>query len=117
MEEYDYSDITPLPIQTDVQDELCRIMYTEEYKQLMGLTRALISMNELSPRALQLTSQVIHVAPAFYTIWNYRFNIVRHMMAESDDTTSYLNKELDWLDEVTLNNPKNYQICPIDNRS
>lgn len=56
-------------------------------------------------------------APAFYTIWNYRFNIVRHMMAESDDTTSYLNKELDWLDEVTLNNPKNYQICPIDNRS
>ena len=76
----------------------------------MGLARALISVNELSARALQLTAQVIDVAPAFYTIWNYRFNITRHMMTESDDTVSYLNKELDWLDEVTLNNPKNYQI-------
>ncbi|EJS42900.1 ram2p [Saccharomyces arboricola H-6] len=110
MQKYDYSDITPLPIQTDSQDELCRIMYTEDYKQLMGLARALISVNELSPRALELTSHVIDVAPAFYTIWNYRFNIIRHMVTESDDSVSYLNKELDWLDEITLNNPKNYQI-------
>ena len=110
MEEYDYSDVKPLPIETDLQDELCRIMYTEDYKRLMGLARALISLNELSPRALQLTAEIIDVAPAFYTIWNYRFNIVRHMMGESEDTVLYLNKELDWLDEVTLNNPKNYQI-------
>ena len=110
MEEYDYSDVKPLPIETDLQDELCRIMYTEDYKRLMGLARALISLNELSPRALQLTAEIIDVAPAFYTIWNYRFNIVRHMMSESEDTVLYLNKELDWLDEVTLNNPKNYQI-------
>lgn len=110
MEEYDYSDVKPLPIETDLQDELCRIMYTEDYKRLMGLARALISLNELSPRALQLTAEIIDVAPAFYTIWNYRFNIVRHMMSESEDIVLYLNKELDWLDEVTLNNPKNYQI-------
>ncbi|CAI4045396.1 hypothetical protein N7582_003511 [Saccharomyces uvarum] len=110
MQEYDYSDITPLPIQTGLQDELCQIMYTDEYKQLMGLARAMLSVNELSPRALQLTSQIIDVAPAFYTMWNYRFNIIRHNVAGCDDAISYLNKELDWLDEVTLNNPKNYQI-------
>ncbi|CCK71436.1 bifunctional protein farnesyltransferase/protein geranylgeranyltransferase KNAG_0H00200 [Huiozyma naganishii CBS 8797] len=100
----DYADVEPLPIVTGLKDELCQIMYSEEYKQLMGLMRAFLSSNELTPRAMRLTARVIAVAPAFYTAWNYRFNIV---VAIAKDR---LDQEFQWLDEVTLNNPKNYQI-------
>ncbi|CCE65965.1 hypothetical protein TPHA_0N01840 [Tetrapisispora phaffii CBS 4417] len=113
MSEFDvslYSDIEPLPIETGLDNELCQIMYTDEYKQVIGIARRLISNGEFSERALDLTSCVIDLSPAFYTIWNYRFNIVTALMAVSGDIEAFLNKELDWLDEVTLNNPKNYQI-------
>lgn len=108
--EKDYEDVTPMSIETGLKDELCRIMYTDEYKQLMGWTRAMLSKNELTPRAIRLTSKLIDLAPAFYTIWNYRYNIFSHLLQDCPDKESWTAKELDWLDEITLNNPKNYQI-------
>ena len=116
----DYEDVTPLPLKpVDGSDttELCAIMYSDEYKEAMGLLRALLTANELSVRAFNLTTAVIELAPAFYTAWNYRYRIVEHLVSEekklgqSDDAAgNWLNRELDWLDEFTLNNPKNYQI-------
>lgn len=104
-----YKDIVPLPIELGLKNELCQIMYTDEYKEVMGIARALIQVNELSVRALNLTAKVIDLAPAFYTIWNYRFSIIKHLIIKGN-AHSILNTELDWLDEITLNNPKNYQI-------
>ncbi|QLL34166.1 hypothetical protein HG536_0G00230 [Torulaspora globosa] len=105
-----FEDVQPLPIVTELPDELCQIMYTEEYKQTMGIARALLQKQEYSKRALDLTAKVIGLAPAFYTIWNYRFDIVMHMAEQEEDAARLLNEELDWVDETTLNNPKNYQI-------
>lgn len=105
-----FEDVVPLPITTDLPDELCRIMYTDEYKELMGIARSLIQQKEYSERALDLTARVIDLAPAFYTIWNYRFDIVMHLANSGHKVEDFLNQELDWVDEVTLNNPKNYQI-------
>lgn len=105
-----FDDVRPLPITTGLPNELCQIMYTDEYKETMGVARALLQQRELSSRALELTAKVIALAPAFYTIWNYRFDIVMHLAAQESDPGRYLTAELDWVDETTLNNPKNYQI-------
>lgn len=105
-----FEDIEPLPIDTGLQDELCRIMYTDEYRETLGLARALLKKGELSERALRLTERVIALAPAFYTIWNYRFDIVMHLAREKGSLGECIDRELNWVDEVTLNNPKNYQI-------
>lgn len=109
----DYDDITPMSIETGLKDELCQIMYTDEYKQLMGWIRTLLSENELTSRAMRLTSKVIDLAPAFYTVWNFRYNILSHLLVNSGNDANkdgWVAQELDWLDEITLNNPKNYQI-------
>lgn len=109
----DYDDITPIAIESSLgSDELCKILYTDEYKQLMGLARSMLSNNELSVRAFRLTSKIIDLVPAFYTIWNYRFNILSYLINHKQiaDSDAFIIKELDWLDQITLNNPKNYQI-------
>ncbi|SCV02367.1 LANO_0F17260g1_1 [Lachancea nothofagi CBS 11611] len=104
---FQYSDIQPLPISSGDKDELCQILYDDEYKEVMGITRALLEKSEFSERALHATSQAIQLVPAFYTMWNYRFQIVRKLYGADP---AKLNDELDWLDQFTLNNPKNYQI-------
>lgn len=106
-DQYNYDDVAPLPITASASGELCQILYTDEYKELMGIARAMLQSREYSERALHLTGLVIDTVPAFYTIWNYRFNIVKNLFGDSRDS---LNEELDWLDEFTLSNPKNYQI-------
>ncbi|KAL3233591.1 Protein farnesyltransferase/geranylgeranyltransferase type-1 subunit alpha [Nakaseomyces bracarensis] len=115
-----FGDVEPMSIELAVPNELCKILYSDEYRVLLGLCRRLMSENELSERALLLTAKVINLAPAFYTVWNYRYNIIKSRISggegEGDgdgklgDDAALLDKELDWLDEVTLGNPKNYQI-------
>lgn len=106
-----FSDVEPMGIELGVDNELCKILYSDEYKLLLGLCRRLMADGELSDRALLLTAKVINLAPAFYTVWNYRYNIIKdHLAREKKDQRGMLDKELDWLDEVTLSNPKNYQI-------
>lgn len=107
-----YEDVEPLPIASGLPDELCEIMYTDEYKELLGIARTLMEQGEMSERALDLTTKVIDLAPAFYTIWNYRFDILMFLVdgMTAGQKAQRLNKELDWVDEFTLNNPKNYQL-------
>ncbi|KAM3164126.1 CAAX geranylgeranyltransferase alpha subunit [Lachancea thermotolerans] len=105
--EFQYDDIEPLPISGGQEGELCQIMYDGEYRTVMGIARALLQKLEFSERALHATSQAIDLVPAFYTMWNYRFQIVKALYGTDG---AELNRELDWLDEFTLNNPKNYQI-------
>lgn len=108
-----YEDVRPLPLDTGSADELCQIMYSDEYRLAVGTARALMEQREYSERARKLTETVIDLAPAYYTVWNYRFDIVMHLAGGAGDAAAgaeLLNGELEWLDEVTLNNPKNYQI-------
>lgn len=116
-----FNDITSLPefklideqISTNIPNELCQILYTKEYKQLMFILNIVMKNFEYSNRTLELTSFLINLVPAFYTIWNFRFNILKKLSNDKgNDISNYLNNELNWLDSIILNNPKNYQIWP-----
>ncbi|CDO94881.1 unnamed protein product [Kluyveromyces dobzhanskii CBS 2104] len=106
MDQYDYSDVQRVSVGSGLENELCAIMYTDEYKELISIFVGLLQQNEVSERAFAVTTAVIENAAALYTAWNYRFEIGTALFQDQDRW----EKELDWLDEFTLNNPKNYQI-------
>ncbi len=62
-----------------------------------------MAADELSPRALRLTELIISLNPAHYTVWLYRFKIIAHLDLS-------IPSEITWLNEVALDNLKNYQI-------
>ena len=62
-----------------------------------------MAKKEHSPRCLRLTEHIISMNPAHYTVWLYRFSIIQAMKIP-------LPEEIQWLNEVALDNLKNYQI-------
>lgn len=62
-----------------------------------------MASKEHSPRALALTAHIISLNPAHYTVWLYRASTLFAL-------TFALSDELAWLNDVALNNQKNYQI-------
>lgn len=62
-----------------------------------------MAKKEYSPRCLRLTQHIISMNPAHYTVWLYRFSIVQALKIP-------IPEEIDWLNEVSFNNLKNYQI-------
>ncbi|KGU16527.1 protein farnesyltransferase/geranylgeranyltransferase type-1 subunit alpha [Candida albicans 19F] len=100
---YDYSDITPVDINTE-EPQICQILYDEDYKQIMGILLSLMKAEEYSERALHITELGINELASHYTIWIYRFNILKNLPNRN------LYDELDWCEEIALDNEKNYQI-------
>jgi protein farnesyltransferase/geranylgeranyltransferase type-1 subunit alpha len=64
----DWQDVIPLP-QDDGNNPLAQISYTEDYAEAMAYLRALMAANEMSERALRITSHIIDMNPAHYTVW------------------------------------------------
>jgi protein farnesyltransferase/geranylgeranyltransferase type-1 subunit alpha len=62
-----------------------------------------MAKKEYSPRCLRLTEDVISLNPAHYTVWLYRFSIISALAVSIPD-------EIAWLNEVSLEHLKNYQI-------
>lgn len=62
-----------------------------------------MASEEYSPRCLRLTEHVISMNPAHYTVWLYRFKILKTLSLP-------IPSEISWLNEVALSNLKNYQI-------
>lgn len=58
---------------------------------------------EYSERALALTEQGIELLALHYTTWIYRFDILKKLHKD-------LYEELDWCEQIALDNEKNYQI-------
>lgn len=102
MQEFSYDDLEPLNLNED-QPQLCRILYDEDYKQVMGLLLALMAKNEYSERALALNEQAIDFLASHYSIWIYRFDLVKNLNRD-------LIEELNWCEAIALDNEKNYQI-------
>lgn len=69
----------------------------------MGYLRAIMAANEHSPRVLGLTEHIIGMNAAHYTVWLYRASTLFALNSSIPD-------ELKWLNEVALDNQKNYQI-------
>lgn len=65
--------------------------------------RAILAHKEKSPRALELTTDALRLNPANYTVWQYRRDILRELGSD-------LHQELDYIEEVILDNAKNYQV-------
>lgn len=107
MDGFTYDDLKVLPIEDPALADvpLLKILYTDEFKLLIGRLNALICLNELSERALQVTQEVIGKVPSNYTAWQFRFRIMREISKEQD-----LLDELEWCNSTAKKNEKNYQI-------
>ena len=69
----------------------------------MGYLRAIMAAGEHSPRVLSLTEHIINLNAAHYTVWLYRASTLFAL-------NSAIRDELVWLNDVALDNQKNYQI-------
>jgi protein farnesyltransferase/geranylgeranyltransferase type-1 subunit alpha len=98
--EHNWDDLSPLE-QDDGPHPVASIAYTDDYKTMMGYLRRVMEVNELSTRSFDLTTALIDMNPAHYTIWEYRRRVLEHLGTKED---------LEWLDEATIEHSKNYQI-------
>ena len=64
-----WSDVTPIPQDDGGPNALATIAYTDEYRETTSYLRAIMASGEKSERALNLTSHVITLNPAHYTVW------------------------------------------------
>jgi|SRR5271154_763111 len=106
-----WSDITPIPLIDDPLNQssdtaiqpLATIAYAPAYSEAMSYLRAVMAINEYSERALALTTDIIGMNPAHYTVWLYRVRILKELGSD-------IMEELKWLEGVGKRNLKNYQI-------
>lgn len=73
------------------------------FPKAISYLRAVMAKKEYSIRCLRLTEHIISLNPAHYTVWLYRFSIIKALNIPLSD-------EIEWLNEVSLDNLKNYQI-------
>jgi protein farnesyltransferase/geranylgeranyltransferase type-1 subunit alpha len=69
----------------------------------MGYLRAVMAAKEHSPRILKLTEHIISLNAAHYTVWLYRASTISALSYPIPD-------ELTWVNDIALDNQKNYQI-------
>ncbi|KAG6007229.1 hypothetical protein E4U21_006248 [Claviceps maximensis] len=98
----EWDDVIPIP-HSEPADALAKIAYPDDYAEGVSYLRAVMAVQECSPRCLRLTEHIISMNPAHYTVWLYRFKIVQTLQIPIPD-------EIGWLNEVAVSNPKNYQI-------
>ncbi|KAG9234166.1 farnesyltransferas-like protein [Amylocarpus encephaloides] len=98
----EWDDVVPIE-QDDGEGALAQIAYSEEYAEAMSYLRAVMASNEHSPRVLDLTSHIISLNPAHYTVWLYRARTIFAL-------ASPIEEEIEWVNEIALENQKNYQI-------
>ncbi|KAL3428301.1 farnesyltransferase alpha subunit ram2 [Phlyctema vagabunda] len=97
-----WADVIPIP-QEDGEGALAQIAYTDEYAEAMGYLRAVMASEEHSSRVLDLTEHIISMNAAHYTVWLYRASTIFALSLS-------VKNELKWLNDVALENQKNYQI-------
>ncbi|KAI8630170.1 hypothetical protein F5Y19DRAFT_464058 [Xylariaceae sp. FL1651] len=98
----EWDDVVPIP-QAEPENALAAIAYPDDYAEAMAYLRAVMAVKEHTPRCLRLTEHIVDMNPAHYTVWLYRFDIVKALNIPIPD-------ELAWLNDVSLTHLKNYQI-------
>ncbi|KAH9301835.1 hypothetical protein KI387_013418 [Taxus chinensis] len=101
-EREEWRDVQPLP-QDDGSNPIVPIAYTEEFREAMDYFRAVFHADERSPRALDLTAEVIRLNAGNYTVWHFRRLILESLQND-------LIEELNFIDGVSVGNYKNYQM-------
>ena len=95
--------ITPVP-QFSENVKILQIKYSEQDKKIMNIFRAVLLSKEISLRVYDLTSLVLSFFPTNYACWVLRRECL-DKVKEIDP-----NQELVWLDDIMVENQKNYQI-------
>lgn len=133
--DYEWDDVKPIAADED-KDALVQIMYSDAYKHTTGLLRAVMATGEASERVLDLTSDVISMNAAHYTVWHHRLQtlialrdqgicldqpnclpvlFLQALGGQADDElevdlTREVVEDYEWLNQVTLDTAKNFQI-------
>ena len=94
----EWKDVQPIDID-EGSDPVVFIKFTEEFKDLMSLFRAVAASGERSPRVLSLTEEIINISPAHYTVWYHR-QLVSQALGRS------WREELQWCSSLADDNPK-----------
>ena len=95
--------VTPVPQFSD-DIKILKIKYTQQGTRLMNIFRAVLQSKEISLRVYELTSLVIDCFPTNYVAW-----VVRRECIDKVKEIDPL-QELNWLDDMMVENQKNYQI-------
>lgn len=102
-----FSDLERVP-QDDGPTAVCRIEYTDDFIHAHDYFRAVQQRNELSSRALDLTTLCLQLNPANYTVWHYRRQCLQALDLYNDP--QQMNRDLQMAALLGGQNPKNYQI-------
>ncbi|CAM6083552.1 unnamed protein product [Calypogeia fissa] len=98
----EWNDVKPIP-QDDGPHPVVPISYTKQFRESMDYFRAVLAMDERSPRALDLTAEVIGLNSANYTVWHFRRLILEALNVDVEE-------ELEFLKTIADVNYKNYQF-------
>ncbi|WCJ41380.1 Protein farnesyltransferase/geranylgeranyltransferase type-1 subunit alpha [Euphorbia peplus] len=98
----EWSDVVPVP-QNDGPNPVVPIAYKPVFEETMNYFRAIYISDERSPRALQLTHDVILLNPGNYTVWHFRRLVLEALNVD-------LIEEVDFVERIAKDNSKNYQI-------
>jgi protein farnesyltransferase/geranylgeranyltransferase type-1 subunit alpha len=98
----EWADVKPLA-QDDGPAPVVPIAYPPRYVEVMDYLRAILALNEVSERALRLTTEAIAQNAANYTAWHHRRAC---LFALGSD----LRAELAWAADLARASPKNYQL-------
>ncbi|KAA8648769.1 Rab geranylgeranyltransferase BET4 [Aspergillus tanneri] len=99
------------------QQELRKI---ETYRELDQLVRGKIAEHEYTLETLQKISELLGRNPEYYTVWNYRRQVLRHEFSRAlsndseesaaDQITAWIKKDLQFLIPLLRSFPKCYWI-------
>ncbi|KAJ3322164.1 hypothetical protein HDU76_013939 [Blyttiomyces sp. JEL0837] len=102
MDKNNFSDLAPIP-QDDGPNPIVPIAYSDEYSSAMGYMRRILQNGEFSTRAFDLTTEILNMNPAHYSIWKFRQDLLKHLNVD-------FNVELEYATSMADEHPKNYQI-------
>jgi protein farnesyltransferase/geranylgeranyltransferase type-1 subunit alpha len=98
----EWSNVVPIE-QDDGPNAVVKIAYSDRFRETFDYIRACMQTNEMSERALELTTSACKLNPANYTVWCYRRQLLDHLKSD-------LNEELAFVGQMIKDNPKNYQV-------
>ena len=98
----EWADVTPIK-QDESPRGVVRIAYSDAFVDVHDYVRAVMAVDERSPRVLELTAEALQMNAANYSVWAYRRNVIT--------TLRYpLSKEHTFAKYLLLEHPKNYQL-------
>eukprot|EP01102_Stenamoeba_stenopodia_P020064 TRINITY_DN7705_c0_g1_i1.p1 TRINITY_DN7705_c0_g1~~TRINITY_DN7705_c0_g1_i1.p1 ORF type:complete len:309 (-),score=91.60 TRINITY_DN7705_c0_g1_i1:120-1046(-) len=99
------------PEEVDRQKKLEIEAKIQKYKVLLNAVNEKRRAKAYDEAALTLTGQLIAVNPEYYTMWNYRREILQHLFEAADvDKKAALLKELQVTEDAIKKNPKCYWV-------